>query len=174
MCVCWHLCSLHCNNFSFLSWLYRVFVALRGFFSVAESEGYSSCGVQASHWRAWALGMAFRAGGTWAQQLQPVLHRLSSSATRGIFPDQGSNPCLLNWQADSLPLNHQGSPTLMNLIKLRKNVCVTPLVIRLQNILVYSSHLTDAQTETVKSHAFIHSFVHLSCIYWVLLCASLS
>ena len=28
----------------------------------------------------------------------------------GIFPDQGSNPCLLHWQADSLPLSHQGSP----------------------------------------------------------------
>ena len=26
------------------------------------------------------------------------------------FPDQGLNLCLLNWQADSLPLNHQGSP----------------------------------------------------------------
>ena len=33
--------------------------------------------------------------------------------SRGIFPAQGSNPhllCLLYWQADSLPLNHLGSP----------------------------------------------------------------
>ena len=29
----------------------------------------------------------------------------------GIFPDQGSNSHLLHWQADSLPLNHQGSLT---------------------------------------------------------------
>ena len=28
---------------------------------------------------------------------------------QGIFPTQGSNPCLLYWQADSLPLSHQGS-----------------------------------------------------------------
>ena len=28
---------------------------------------------------------------------------------QGIFPAQGSNPCLLRWQADSLPLSHQGS-----------------------------------------------------------------
>ena len=28
----------------------------------------------------------------------------------GIFPDQGWNPCLLHWQADSLSLYHQGSP----------------------------------------------------------------
>ena len=28
----------------------------------------------------------------------------------GIFLNQGLNPCLLQWQADSLPLSHQGSP----------------------------------------------------------------
>ena len=26
-----------------------------------------------------------------------------------IFPDQGLNSCLLHWQADSLPVSHQGS-----------------------------------------------------------------
>ena len=30
----------------------------------------------------------------------------------GIFPDQGSNLCSLRWQADYLPLSHQGSPSL--------------------------------------------------------------
>ena len=34
---------------------------------------------------------------------------LSCSASCGIFQDQGSNPCLLHGQADSLPLSHQGS-----------------------------------------------------------------
>ena len=43
--------------------------------------------------------------------------RLSSCGSRaqllcGIFPDQGSNPCPLHWQADSQPLRHQGSPYL--------------------------------------------------------------
>ena len=28
----------------------------------------------------------------------------------GIFPDQGSSPCLLHWLAGFLPLSHQGSP----------------------------------------------------------------
>ena len=28
---------------------------------------------------------------------------------QGIFLDQGSNPHLLPWQVDSLPLSHQGS-----------------------------------------------------------------
>ena len=36
--------------------------------------------------------------------------RLSYLAAFGIFPDQGSDLCLLHWQADSLPLSHQGSP----------------------------------------------------------------
>ena len=34
------------------------------------------------------------------------------SAACGIFPDQGSNPCALHWQADSQPLRHQGSPRI--------------------------------------------------------------
>ena len=39
-----------------------------------------------------------------------VAHGPSCSAACGIFPDQGSNPCPLRWQADSQPLCHQGSP----------------------------------------------------------------
>ena len=39
-----------------------------------------------------------------------VAHGPSCSAACGIFPDQGSNPCPLHWQADSQPLCHQGSP----------------------------------------------------------------
>ena len=41
-----------------------------------------------------------------------VAHGPSRSVARGIFPDQGSNPCPLHWQADSQPLRHQGSPVL--------------------------------------------------------------
>ena len=39
-----------------------------------------------------------------------MAHELSCSAACGIFPDQGSNPCPLHWQADSQPLRHEGSP----------------------------------------------------------------
>ena len=38
-----------------------------------------------------------------------VVHRLSCTMACGIFPDQGSNPCPLHGQADSLPLSHQTS-----------------------------------------------------------------
>ena len=38
-----------------------------------------------------------------------VAHGLSCPMACGIFPDKGLNPCFLHWQADSLPLSHQGS-----------------------------------------------------------------
>ena len=49
----------------------------------------------------WALDRA---------QTVVVVHGLSCSTACGIFPDQGSNERLWHWQADSLPLSHQGSP----------------------------------------------------------------
>ena len=36
--------------------------------------------------------------------------RLSHLMECGIFPSQASNLCPLNWQGDSYPLGHQGSP----------------------------------------------------------------
>ena len=49
---------------------------------------------------------------TGSRRADPVVvtHGPSCSAACGIFPDQGSNPCPLHWQADSQPLRHQGSP----------------------------------------------------------------
>ena len=35
------------------------------------------------------------------------------SLLQGIFLTQGSNSNLLHWQADSLPLSHQGSPSVL-------------------------------------------------------------
>ena len=39
-----------------------------------------------------------------------VAYGLSCSPACEIFPDQGSNPCPLHWQADSYPMHHQASP----------------------------------------------------------------
>ena len=50
-----------------------------------------------------------------------MAYELSCSVACEIFPDQGSNPCLLHWQVDSLPLNHQGSPLIVILIYLITN-----------------------------------------------------
>ena len=54
-----------------------------------------------------------------------MAHRLSCIVTCGSFPDQGSNPHLLHWQADSLPLSHQGSPAILFMVTLfRESICV--------------------------------------------------
>ena len=58
-----------------------------------------------------------------------VAHGPSRSAACGILPDQGSNPCPLHWQADSQPLRHQGSPSLIFLIiSLYVSTCLNNIV----------------------------------------------
>ena len=94
-------------RFNFIYFCLRwVFVAVRGLSLVGTSRGFSCCGAR-------ALGM--RAPVVVARGLQStgsavVVHGPSCSAACGLFPDQGSNPCPLNWQVDSYPLCHQGSP----------------------------------------------------------------
>ena len=44
-----------------------------------------------------------------------MAHGLSCSGACGIFPDQGSNPCPLHSQVDSL--SHQGSPLCVHFVK---------------------------------------------------------
>ena len=50
---------------------------------------------------------------------------LSCPAACGIFPDQGSNPCPLHWQADSQLLRHQGSPIIWFLFFILLIWCIT-------------------------------------------------
>ena len=80
-----------------------VFVSLRGLPPVAASGGHSS---------SWCTGLSLsqplllRSTGSRRAGSVVVAHGLSRSAACGIFPDQGSNPCALHWQADSQPLRH--------------------------------------------------------------------
>ena len=93
--------------FFFFFWLCWVFVSVRGLSPVAASGGQSSsrcAGLSLSR------PLLLRSTGSRRAGSVVVAHRLSCSAACGIFPDQGSNPCPLHWQADSQPLHHQGSP----------------------------------------------------------------
>ena len=96
-----------CFLFIYL-WLCWVFVSVRGLSPVVASGGHSSSRCAGlSLWRPlllWSTGSR-RAGSV------IVAHGPSCSATCGILPDQGPNPCALHWQADSQPLRHQGSPS---------------------------------------------------------------
>ena len=67
----------------------------------------SSCNVKASHCRGFSCCRARTLG---ARASVVVVHRLSCSTACGILPDQGSNPCLLRWQVDFLPMSYHGSP----------------------------------------------------------------
>ena len=88
-------------------WLCWVFVSVRGLSLVAASGGHSSmqCAGLSLSWP-----LLLRSTGSRRAGSVTVAHRPSRSAACGIFPDQGSNPCPLHWQADSQPLHHQGSP----------------------------------------------------------------
>ena len=87
----WCPWTSHCGDFS-CCWA----LALGTWVSAVAAHGLSSCGSPTlEHW------------------LSNCGAQLSCSMGCGILSDQGSNPCLLHWQADSLPLSHQRSPVLL-------------------------------------------------------------
>ena len=128
-------------------WIKKIILSI---FGCAESSllggPFSSCGEQVT-FESWCTGFSLqwllllqRTGsrahrlqwlqhvGSIAAALGPkssgsivMVHKFSCSTTWGIFPDLGSNPCLLHWQADSLPLSHQensGNNSLILLVPL--------------------------------------------------------
>ena len=89
-------------------WLCWVFVSVRGLSLIAAGGGHSSSrcvGLSSSR------PLLLRSTGSRRAGSVIVAHGPSCSAACGIFPDQGSYPCPLHWQADSQPLRHQGSPS---------------------------------------------------------------
>ena len=90
-------------------WLCWVFISVRGLSLVVASGGHSSsrcAGLSLSQ------PLLLRSTGSRGAGSVIAAHGPSCSMACGIFPDQGSNPCPLHWQADSQPLRHQGSPHL--------------------------------------------------------------
>ena len=88
-------------------WLCWVFVSVRGLSLVAASGGHSSlqCAGLSLSWP-----LLLRSTGSRRAGSVVVAHGPSCSVACGIFPDQGSNPCPLHWQADCQPVRHPGSP----------------------------------------------------------------
>ena len=87
---------------------------MRGLSLVAASGGHSSSrcvGLSLSR------PLLLRSTGSRRTGSVVVAHGPSCSAACGIFPEQGSNPCPLHWQADSQPLCHQGSATNIYYLK---------------------------------------------------------
>ena len=110
----------------FNKFIYLLFLAALGLHCFART--FSSCykweqlfigGAQASHLLQWRLLLQSTGSrhsdlssyGVWASLPHSVC---------GIFLDQGSNLWPLNWQADSHPLHHQGSPVAIFKAKTEK------------------------------------------------------
>ena len=87
---------------------------MRGLSLVAVSGGHSS-----SRCAGLSLSRPLLLRSTGSRRAGSAIVALgpSCSAACGIFPDQGSNPCSLHWQADSQPLRHRRSPMCCLLIK---------------------------------------------------------
>ena len=75
-----------------------------------SARAFSSCGKRGPLFIAVRGPLLLRSTGSRRAGSVTVAHGPSCSAACGIFPDQGSNPGPLHWQADSQPLHHQGSP----------------------------------------------------------------
>ena len=130
-CILWFF---FCTFFFFLInlfiyfWLCWVFVSVRGLSLVAASRGHSSsrCAGLSLSWP-----LLLRSTGSRRAGPAVVAHGPSRSAACGILPDQGPNPCLLHWQADSQPLRHQGSPYLVILI------CISLMISDVEHLLMF-------------------------------------
>ena len=99
------------KNFIYLFiylWLCCVFVSVRGLSPVVASGDHSSsqcAGLSLSRPLLLRRSMGSRRAGSVI-----VAHGPSCSAACGIFPDQGSNPCPLHWQADFSTTAPPGKP----------------------------------------------------------------
>ena len=91
---------------------------LRAVVSLVAEHGSRACGLQQlQHMGSVVVAHGLRSCGSWALE-----HRLNICGTRlilllacGLFLDQGSNPCLLHWQADSTT-EPPGKPCTMSFL----------------------------------------------------------
>ena len=123
MCVCMYVYTciyVYIYNFTYLFFLTVLSLPCCASFSLVVANrdysprvacrlplrGFSCCRAQ------WLqhVGSVVEAPRLQSTGLIIVVNGLSCSTACGIFQDQRPNPCLLHWQADSLPLSHQGSP----------------------------------------------------------------
>ena len=115
-----------------------------GFSLVVASRGHSS-----SRCAGLSLSRPLLLGSTGSRRAGSVIvaHGPSCSTACGIFPDQGSNPCPLHWQADSQPLRHQGSPTTIYYTH-------TPAPLTL-DYLVRSTSLNKKRSKRYRNYFFL-------------------
>ena len=116
--------------YSYFIYLFIYFLAVLGLWFV---RGLSPVVASGGHYSSRCAGLSLsrplplRGTGSRRAGSVVVAHRPSCSVACGIFPDQGSNPCVLHWQADSQPLRHQGSPQILILNRVKPG-CILDLI----------------------------------------------
>ena len=106
-------------SFFFFLFIYFIFGCVGSFVSV---QGLSLVAASGGHSSSWCAGLSLswplllRSTGSRRTGSVIVAHGPSCSAACGIFPDQGSNPCPLHWQADTQPLRHPGSQDIDHIL----------------------------------------------------------
>ena len=104
-----------------------------------------------------------------------VALRLSCPTACGIFLDQGWNLCLLNWQVDSLPLSHQGSPRCVSFYS--KNTAFPPFPFfhlhhpMYENISPFWCPLSSPEAIYLKNIPLIHKYFVVPFLWFMLLTA---
>ena len=106
----WYLLFFHhCPDIFFLSCVGSSLLRA-GFLQLRRAGAALPCSARASHCGGFsccgAPALGVRVSAVEARRLQSagsvvVAHGLSCSMACGIFPEEGSNPCPLHWQADS-------------------------------------------------------------------------
>ena len=118
----WSKDSLSFNTYLFI-WAVLALHCCVAFPVVAASGGHPPAAVHGSltaaaspaaeHRLSGACVSVTVAPGLWSTGSVIVTHTPGYCTAHGIFLDQGSNPCLLHSQVDSLPPSHQGSSSLL-------------------------------------------------------------
>ena len=132
---------------------------MRGLSLVAASRGQSSsrcAGLSLSR------PLLLQSTGSRCTGSVVVAHGLSCSAACGIFPNQGSNPCPLHWQADSQPLHHQGSPLPLFLMSLAKGLSTVFIFSKNQLLVLLVFAVIFVSISFLSALIFISSFLVLT------------
>ena len=161
-------CSLLLFLYNYISlWLCWVSVPAGAFLSFGEWSLLSSC-VQASYCsglsfcRAWALGhvafSSWQLPGSRAQIQQLWCIGLVASQHMGSSPNQGLNPCLLNWQVDFFTAQPLGKPCSLFLLLCRNvMLCSSPtcLFLLLLPVVLESNPKKNCQETISRSLSYI-------------------
>ena len=147
--------------FYFLIFIY-LFIYLWLCWVLASVQGPSPAAASGGHSSSWCAGLSpsqplpLRSTGSRCAGPAIVAHGPSRFAACGILPDQGPNPCPLQWQVDSQPLCHQGSPDICILI-------VIFLIVLDLFLQVFFSSLPFS-CDLMINFSFVFGFLFLFCV----------